>query len=259
MLDLNLTLVQTDISWLNKEENLERFERLIKIADPLSNIIILPEMFSTGFTMEPESVAEEMNGHTVQWMNAMAEISSAVVTGSLVITENGKFYNRLIWMNPDGSCEYYDKKHLFSLAGENEHYTPGHKKLIVNFKDWKICPVICYDLRFPVWLRNKEEYDLLIVVANWPMIRSTQWENLLYARAIENQCYVAGVNRIGKDGNNFVYDGTTMVINANGEALTRTVGFERMSFIKIRHHLMAQTRKELPFLADRDTFELKGE
>lgn len=256
MLDLNLTLIQAEIAWLKKDENLEKFSRLIEIADPLSNIIILPEMFSTGFTMDPAPVAEEMDGPTIKWMQEKSENAGAVITGSIVITENGKYYNRLIWMNPDGSFEYYDKKHLFALSGETEHYTAGTKKLIIEFKDWKICPVICYDLRFPVWLRNKEDYDLMIVVANWPMARSGQWEHLLSARAIENQCYVAGVNRIGKDGNNFAYDGTSMVVNADGDTLTRTVGFERMSFVKIKHYLMEQTRRELPFLNDRDAFEI---
>src|SRR5699024_11051193 len=185
-----------------------------------TDLIVLPEMFSTGFTMNPETLAEEMNGPTMKWMLEQAQKFSCVVTGSLPIKEDGKFFNRLIWMRPDGSFEHYDKRHLFGLGKEDRVYSPGNKKLFVELNGWKICPVICYDLRFPVWLRNTNaEYDILLVVANWPEKRSSHWKALIPARAVENQAFVIGVNRVGHDGNEVYHAGDSMCIDPNGKTV----------------------------------------
>ena len=184
MQDLKVALVQTDLAWENKKLNFVNFEKNLEMLPPDIDIIILPEMFNTGFSMNPAPIAETLKGETLQWMKKMSHQKNAVLTGSLIISEGNGYYNRLIWMLPDGNFSYYDKKHLFTLAGEQNFYKPGDKKLIVEYKGLRFCPVICYDLRFPVWLRNTENYDCLIVVANWPERRISHWEHLLVARAI---------------------------------------------------------------------------
>src|SRR5205085_2232368 len=193
MEDLRITLVQTNLHWENKKENLRLFSALIKNIKEKTDIITLPEMFSTGFTMNASNLYGGMNDEAVQWMRDIATEKNCVVTGSLIIGENGKYYNRLVWMTPDG-IDTYDKRHLFSLAKEDDTFTPGNKKIIKTVKGWKILPLVCYDLRFPVWSRrtDDENYDLIIYVANWPERRVHAWKQLLMARAIENQCYVAG-------------------------------------------------------------------
>lgn len=224
-------------------------------------------MFSTGFTMNARAVAEKMHGKTMLWMKQKALERECVITGSIVIEEDGKYYNRLIWQRPDGTAEFYDKKHLFRYAGEQEHYTEGNKKLIVDLHGWKICPMICYDLRFPVWIRNKFKagdvnspvpgYDVLIFVANWPEKRNYPWKILLQARAMENQCYVIGVNRTGTDGNNFSYSGDSMILNPKGEIISKTKPKEDSSeTITLSKQELDDWRKTFPAWMDADKFEL---
>lgn len=227
MQNLKLAYVQTTLQWEDPGNNLKHFSQRIGDIDEAVDLIVLPEMFTTGFTMQPHAVAEPMMGPAMEWMAKHAMERSCVVTGSLIIKEDGHYYNRLIWMSPDGQYQYYDKVHLFSYAGEDEHYTCGMKKLIVNLKGWNIMPLICYDIRFPVWNRNRYvpgegfSYDCLLYVANWPSTRSHAWRILLMARAIENLCYVVGVNRIGVDGRNIPYSGDSAVIDPLGESLSQ--------------------------------------
>ncbi|MCC6837611.1 MAG: amidohydrolase, partial [Bacteroidia bacterium] len=224
MNDLKITIIQSALYWENIDWNLEQFAKKIDSIKEQTDLIILPEMFTTGFTMQPELLAEGMNGKALAWMKVHAQKKQCVITGSFVCEENGNYYNRLVWMRADGSYATYDKRHLFTMANEDKHYTAGSKKIIEEIKGWKICPLICYDLRFPVWARNKNDnrYDLLIYVANWPERRNHPWKTLLLARSIENQCYVAGVNRVGNDGNEIYHSGDSAVINFKGEILSKT-------------------------------------
>ena len=256
MQDLKVALVQADLVWENKKTNLSNIEKSIDSLPSDVDVIILPEMFSTGFTMNPAPNAETMEGDAVKWMKRISHEKNAALTGSLIIAEGNGYFNRLIWMLPDGSFSYYDKKHLFTLAGEQNFYKAGNKKLIVDYKGWKICPMICYDLRFPVWLRNTENYDLLIVVANWPERRISHWEHLLVARAIENQSYVIGVNRVGTDGNDFYYNGSTMVVNPMGKKMLKISDLSNVVVATLKYDQITQIRKDLPFLNDRDQFSI---
>src|ERR1700710_1971381 len=224
MSTLTCTLIQTKLFWQNANANRQMLEEKINSIKEKTEIVILPEMFSTGFSMQPEKFAETMNGETVEWMGKIASAKKIILTGSLMIKEDDKFYNRLIWMLPNGEYGCYNKRHLFAYGDEHNHYTAGTKRCIASVKGWKINLQVCYDLRFPVWARqsfdsgqDKSEYDVLIYVANWPERRSHAWKTLLCARAIENQCYVVGVNRVGSDGNNLNYSGNTLVIDPLGE------------------------------------------
>lgn len=257
---MKITAIQSDLFWENKEANLEMFQR--KIGDCKgSNIIVLPEMFSTGFSMNPAPLAETMQGPTVQWMKEVSARNRMIITGSIIIEENGKYYNRLIWMLPDGSTGYYNKRHLFAFAGEHNYYSSGNRRLIASVNSWKINLIVCYDLRFPVWIRQKPsvenheaEYDILIVVANWPQKRAHAWKSLLIARAIENQCYVVGVNRIGNDGKGIYHSGDSMIVDPLGEVLAIATNIEEaLSFVPDKEFL-EKTREGLPFLRDGDKF-----
>lgn len=248
---MNITLVQTKLHWEKIEANLEMFSQKLQNL-PQTDLIILPEMFTTGFSMNAAPLAEEMGASAMQWMEKQASKHQAVITGSLIIKEHDNFYNRLIWMRPDGSYEYYDKKHLFTMAKEEETYTAGDKKVIIEYMGFKICPLICYDLRFPVWNRNKEDYDLAIYVANWPAKRSYHWRSLLLARAIENQCYVAAVNRVGDDGKDFHYSGDSALIDPAGEIIYQKTEEEDIFQTNISLSHIQEVRKKLPFLKDRD-------
>jgi len=250
---INITIIQSNIIWEDKDSNLKNYQN--KIDNIESDLIILPEMFTTGFTMDPKSLAETMSGETVQWMKENASKMNSAICGSIIIEEDDKYFNRFIWVNPDGSIHHYDKKHLFSFAGEDKNYTPGKEKLIIEYKGWKICPLICYDLRFPVWSRNSEEYDLLIYVANWPTKRKLAWKSLLVARAIENQCYVIGVNRIGYDENNY-YSGESKLVNALGETLYVNSHVEDIYTTTISKYELNKVRAQLPFLNDKDNFKI---
>ncbi len=255
MQDLKITLIQCDLAWEDKVRNLAIFSKLIQTAGG-TDVIVLPEMFSTGFSMNAKHLAEKMDGHTVTWMQETANKKSCVITGSLIIEEEGKYFNRLIWMKPDGNYSYYDKRHLFSLGDEHNSYEKGNKKLIVEISGWKLCPLVCYDLRFPVWSRNEEDYDVLIYAANWPERRIYAWTQLLIARAIENQCYVIGVNRIGIDGNNIYHSGNSAVINPMGEKLWEVIDERAVYTASLSKQYLTDIRTKLPFLSDRDAFEI---
>jgi len=252
---LNITIIQPDIVWEDKEANLKRYEEDIAGIKEKREVVVLPEMFSTGFSMQPEKLAETMDGPSLKWMKETASRCRCILTGSLIIEEDGNYFNRLIWMQPDGVFGVYDKRHLFGYAGEDEHYTSGNKKLIVSVKGWKICPLICYDLRFPVWARNgQEHYDVLLYVANWPERRSLAWKTLLQARAIENQSYVVGVNRIGVDGKNIAYTGDSSVFSPLGEKLWQQSNTSCVHTITLDRETLEKVRTELPFLKDADRF-----
>jgi len=258
MEDLKVTTIQTPLHWQDPNTNKEMFESYFQKIDE-TDLVILPEMFTTGFSMEAELLAEEMSGPTINWMKIQSKNISAVITASLIIKEDNKYYNRLIWMRPDGTYEQYDKRHLFAMAGEHKYYTPGLQKLIVELKGWRVCPLICYDLRFPVWARNKDEYDLLIYTANWPEKRASDWKVLLQARSIENQAYTIGVNRSGTDGKGYKYSGDTTVI-APGPKGVIFHTIDEVNFTT--HHLLVDdlitTRQKLPFLIDRDEFVIRN-
>ena len=268
MEDLKVTLVQTRLHWENVEKNISMFDDILYSVKEQTDLIILPEMFSTGFTMNT-SVAETLSGKSLQWLKEKAKEKNCVITGSLMITENEKNYNRLIWMQPDGSFETYDKRHLFRMADEQNHFTAGEKKLIATLKGWKICPLICYDLRFPVWSRNHaplslrrgaggEVYDVLIYVANWPARRSLAWNTLIPARGVENQSYVVAVNRIGADGYNVDYSGDSVVFNPLGEKLSILQPNEnKHETITLSWKSLQDYRDKFPAAMDADDFELK--
>ena len=255
--NLKITLFQGYLFWEKTDKNLQNITLKLSAIREKTDLIILPEMFSTGFTMNAAEMAEPMDGKTMQWMKKMAILYECVVTGSLVIKENDKYYNRLIWMRPDGSYEYYDKRHLFALGNEHNTYTAGNKKLIVELKGWKICPVICYDLRFPVWLRNvNETYDLLVIVANWPERRALHWRTLIPARAVENQTYVIGVNRVGHDGNEVYHSGDSTCIDPNGNVVYYKRDEEDLYTFSIHGDEVTKTRRAFPFLKDAENFKL---
>jgi len=257
--DLKVTIVQTTLAWENVDANLAAFSQKIENIEPSSSdLIVLPEMFSTGFTMNASTVAETMNGKAVDWMAKTAAHKKAVLTGSCVIKADGKYYNRLIWMRPDGTFEFYDKRHTFRMAEENKTYASGKKKLIVELAGWRICPMVCYDLRFPVWSRNTGDYDCLIYVANWPERRSYAWRHLLIARAIENQAYVVGVNRIGKDGKEIDYSGYSVILNAKGEPVSSTqANMESIETVALSYKELENYRKEFPVSLDADKFKIE--
>ncbi len=256
MENLTITILQPDITWENKTDNIRNYQSVINHIND-SDIIILPEMFTTGFSMSTELLAEDMSGMTVNWMSVNAVKRKSVICGSVIIKDGGKYYNRFIWVQPDGLIATYDKKNLFSYAGETNHYTPGDKKIVIDYKGWKICPQICYDLRFPVWARNKEDYDILLYVANWPESRSEAWKTLLKARAIENQCYVIGVNRVGYDGNGLSYSGDSCIIDAFGTKILEVPkDLPNISKKEISKKNLIYQRQELPFLKDIEKFNL---
>ncbi|MBD3748878.1 MAG: amidohydrolase [Sphingobacteriales bacterium] len=254
---LKITLLQAYLFWENIDKNLQNLGLKLAAIRESTDLIILPEMFNTGFTMNAAELAEEMEGKTMKWMKEKAHYFNAVITGSLIIKENGKYYNRLIWMHPDGSYQQYDKKHLFGMGGEDKVYTSGQKKLRIELNDWKIMPAICYDLRFPVWLRNNEDpYDLLLVVANWPEKRVHHWRTLIPARAIENQSYIIALNRVGHDGNEIYYSGDTTCIDPRGNVVYYKRDEEDLYTFTIYKSEVEKVRAEMPFLKDSDPFKL---
>lgn len=255
---MKIALIQTSLIWENARANRTNFEKLINTIDEPTDIILMPEMFSTGFTMEPATVAETMDGETIQWMKIMAAAKDCAVAGSVVIKENGNYYNRFLFVLPDGEVKAYDKRHLFSLAGENKAYTNGVDRLIIDYRGWKICPLVCYDLRFPVFSRNTEAFDLLLYAANWPQPRIHAWDTLLKARAIENMCYVAGVSRIGQDNNGHNYPGHSQVVDCLGANVVAPSENEGVFTVTLDKESMLETRKKLDFLSDRDSFILQG-
>lgn len=259
MQHLKIAILQADLVWENSAENLKNFsEKIHQINEPV-DLIVLPEMFTTGFSMHPQKIGDTMHGETIAWMRKTASEKNAAIAGSVIIFENNNFYNRFLFVHPSGEINFYDKRHLFTLAGEDKVYVAGKEKLIVEYKGWKICPLVCYDLRFPVWARNAEDYDLLIYVANWPKIRIAAWDTLLKARAIENMCYTIGVNRVGVDTNNYEYSGHSAAFNCLGEQVAETKeNTEETVVFTLDKNLSSEIRNKLGFLNDRDTFEIKS-
>lgn len=266
---LTITCVQTQLHWEDKAANLKMLDEKIRGIKERTEIVILPEMFSTGFSMKPELLAETMDGDTVSWMKKIASEKKIILTGSFIcrdassgLKNEAVYYNRLVWMLPNGEYGYYDKRHLFGYADEDDHYTAGTKRLIASVKGWKINLLVCYDLRFPVWARQQSgpdgaEYDLLIYVANWPERRIHAWKTLLQARAIENQCYVVGVNRTGNDGMDIHYSGESMIIDPLGEVLYTKKEEEDIFTMTIDKEKLETVREKLPFLKDADEFQIK--
>ena len=256
--ELNIVGIQSSIVWEKPAANLEYFDEQISKLPSTVDLVILPEMFTTGFSMNPISIAETMEGPSIKWMVTTAKTNRMALVGSVVIKENDQYFNRLFFVHPNGHIETYDKRHLFTLAKENDQYTSGNERLIVLYKGWRICPLICYDLRFPVWSRNTNEYDLLVFVANWPSIRIHAWDTLLKARAIENMSYCIGVNRVGKDENGYEYNGHTAIYNFLGEKLSRTIeGKENILQCVVSKNELQKIRQKLNFLEDQDAFKIE--
>ena len=276
---LIITTIQPDLVWEDKAANLKRLEQQIfSIPDP-AEVVVIPEMFSTGFSMRPEALAEPMDGPTVNWMREVAARRRIILTGSVIIGEEGNYYNRMIWMLPNGEYGVYDKRHRFAYAGENEHYTAGNRRLVASIKGWRILLQVCYDLRFPVWSRQTPqdpantpdratpaplatgepqlEYDCIIYVGNWPERRSVAWKTLLQARAIENQSYVVGVNRVGNDGNNIYHSGDSMIIDPLGEVLYHGFGKEEIFTQTLQKERLTEVRQRFPFWRDADHFSIE--
>jgi omega-amidase len=260
MSTLSFTLIQTHLHWEDKAANLAMLEQKIMSIRGKTEIVVLPEMFSTGFSMQPGKLAEDMNGETVSWMKKVAAAQKIILTGSVIIKEDGHYYNRLLWVQPDGKMGYYDKRHRFAFAGEDNEYTAGNKRTIAQVKGWKINLQVCYDLRFPVWARqhstDSPEYDVLLYVANWPERRVHAWKTLLTARAIENQCYVVGVNRVGDDGNGIHHNGASMVIDPLGTVLYQKEEEEDIYTITLEQEPLQQVREKFPFWKDADHFKI---
>jgi omega-amidase len=253
---MKVALVQTDLIWENPEANLRAFEQQLNSIEANTDLIVLPEMFTTGFTMHPEAVAETMNGNAVNWLKQQAFEKQSAIIGSVVITENGNYYNRLIFAFPDGSLAHYDKRHLFTLAGEDKKYTAGKEKVIVDYKGWKICLLVCYDLRFPVFARNTEDYDLLIYVANFPERRISAWDILLPARAVENMSYTLGINRIGEDENQNTYVGHSQALDCLGNYILPPQTEKGIYYVVLDKESQKDLREKLGFLNDRDDFSI---
>jgi omega-amidase len=253
---MKIALIQTALIWENPSENRSLLQYKINAISQYVDLIVLPEMFTSGFTMNPKNVAETMQGETILWLKDVAKTRNCSLTGSLVIEENGNYFNRLVFVFPNGEIQCYDKRHLFTLAGEDQVYTSGTEKLIVEYKGFKICPLICYDLRFPVFSRNVEDYDLLIYVANWPKLRVNAWDILLKARAVENMSYTIGVNRVGKDDNNHEYVGHSQAIDFLGNHIVEPYETEDIFVVELNKEKMLETRSKLAFLNDKDEFEI---
>lgn len=256
--NLKVTVFQAYLFWENTEKNLRNLSLRLNIGvKEKTDLIVLPEMFNTGFSMNAMSLAESMDGQTMTWLKDTAHRYDCVVTGSLIIYEDNNFYNRMIWMLPNGNFEKYDKHHLFGLGGEDKIYTAGQDQVIVDLKGWKIRLAICYDLRFPVWLRNADgAYDILLVIASWPDKRAGHWKALIPARAIENQCYVIAVNRVGHDGNEVYHSGHSMCLDANGNTVYYKPEDEDLYTFSINYQDLVKNRRSFPFLRDADTFQL---
>jgi predicted amidohydrolase len=254
---LKIAILQSEIVWEDPEMNRINFSKKIDSVSEKVDLFILPEMFTTGFTMSPEKVSESMTGKTMLWLKRIAKNKDTAITGSLIIKESHVYYNRLVFVFPDGRVQTYDKRHTFSLAGEDKIYASGNNKLVVSYKNWKICPMICYDLRFPVWARNTENYDVLVYVANWPEPRISAWDTLLKARAIENMSYCIGVNRVGKDDNNHEYTGHSAVYDVFGQKMTAfKPGETKTEIIKLNKENLLKSRTRFKFLNDKDSFML---
>ena len=268
MSTLTISIIQPNLVWQDVPANLAQLEKMIVDLPSNTQLVVLPEMFSTGFSMSPEAHATTMEGEPVLWMKLVAADRKVILTGSLMIHEDGKFFNRLIWMLPTGQFGTYDKRHLFGYAHEHEHYAPGHNRFIASVNRWKVHANICYDLRFPAWSRQQmretapgqlePEYDILMYVANWPSKRVHAWRSLLVARAIENQCYVIGVNRVGSDANGHEYPGQSLIVDPIGNILHQGSSEPETYTITLDKSALDETRRQLPFLNDADIFHFKA-
>ena len=253
---LKIAGLQTSLQWENPDANRKKLEKQIDEIEGEVDVIVLPEMFTTGFSMKPKSLAEDMNGPTVEWMKKWSKSKNAVITGSIIIKDSERYFNRMLWVEPSGDIQYYDKRHLFTLAGEHKEYTAGETQKVISYLGWKINLNVCYDLRFPVWSRNTTTYDISIYVANWPHPRISAWSTLLRARAIENQSFVVGVNRIGHDANNNEYSGQSAVIDMEGNYLAQAHDKQTTLLATLDRSNLMSFRKRFPFYQDRDDFQL---
>ena len=248
--------IQADLKWENPKQNCLYFKTQIATVKTKPDVVVLPEMFTTGFSMDAKKIAESLQGETIAWMKSMALENNFAICGSLAIKDKEQFYNRFVFVHPSGKIDFYDKKHRFTLAGEDKIYTSGNKRKIITFRGWKIYPQICYDLRFPTWSRNTKNYDLLIYVANWPNKRNVAWQTLLKARAIENMAYTIGVNRVGTDANNLTYSGDSMIVDYLGETLSDLkAGEQGIITASLEKNKQNLVREKLGFLDDKDAFE----
>ncbi len=257
---LRVSMIQAELAWQDPAANRTALARHFRGLQGHTDLIVLPEMFSTGFTMEASALAETMDGPTVDWMREESAAVGCAITGSLIVRDgagaDARHYNRLLFAKPDGTLAHYDKRHLFRMAREQEHYAAGRERLVVQFKGWRICPMVCYDLRFPVWSRNRGDYDVLIYVANWPARRRSAWSVLLRARAIENLCYVVGVNRVGRDGNGASYAGDSAALDFLGQSLGGDHGGAFVETVTLDREALERWRQKFPAHLDADKFEL---
>lgn len=257
--NLSVTWIQTSLEWENINANLDNFNHILDNFKESTDLIILPEMFTTGFSMNSEKLAEDFSGKAIQFLKHQAAAHGCVITGSIIFKSGNSFFNRLIWCEANGKISHYDKHHLFALARENYSYSPGISKVIMEIKGWKILPLICYDLRFPVWSRNTDHYDLSIYIANWPEKRKTAWKTLLPARAIENQCYVVGVNRIGLDGKQISYSGDSAAYDFYGAIISESpINAEEIKTVVLNKNILDKFRADFPFLNDMDSFKFNS-
>jgi predicted amidohydrolase len=254
--NLRVTMIQAELAWQDPATNRRELAAHFRGLAGHTDLIVLPEMFTTGFSMDAAALAEPMDGPTIGWLREESAAVGCAITGSLIVTEGGQHYNRLVWATPDGGVAYYDKRHLFRMAREHEHYASGNRRLTVELKGWRICPLVCYDLRFPVWSRNRGDYDVLLYVANWPSRRRTAWSALLRARAIENVCYVVGVNRVGKDGNGASYTGDSVALDFLGNVLGGDRGGDFVETVVFDRESLATFRRDFPVHLDADDFTL---
>lgn len=254
---LRVTPLQTRLVWEDPAANRARFSALFDDLQGKTDLIVLPEMFSTGFSMAPESCAEAPDGNTQAWLKTEASRTGAAICGSIAVVDQGRFMNRFVWADPEGNFYHYDKRHLFRMGEESEHYSAGEQRVLIEYRGWRILPQVCYDLRFPVWCRNRNDYDLMLCVANWPAPRRNAWRTLLMARAIENQCYVVGVNRVGRDGNQLDYAGDSLVVDFKGELLADGVGAEEWQINQaLDAAALSRFRERFPAWKDADEFQL---
>ena len=258
MQDLTISLVQTALHWHDPAANRAALEALLDEAPGTSDLVILPEMFTTGFTMDAAEQAETMQGDTLAWLREQAATRGQTLTGSLVVEEQGRYFNRLLWMPPDGKPGWYDKRHLFRMAGEHQVYAAGNTRPVFRLGDWRVLPLVCYDLRFPVWSRGADEFDLLLYVANWPRARRSAWTTLLPARAVENLCYSAGVNRVGTDGKGVDYAGDSGAWNFFGNCLCEAGDATGVFDIMLDGAALVRYREKFPAHRDADSFSLDG-
>ncbi len=254
---MNATIVQSGLKWEERAANLAHFSSLLEVASPGSGIVVLPEMFTTGFTMNPSPLAESMKGPTVSWMMEKASVGGYAICGSVIIEDEGKFFNRLLLVTPEGHVNFYDKRHLHTMSGEHTVYSRGNKRVVVSYREFSFNLQVCYDLRFPVWSRNRGDTDVIIYSANWPSVRSSVWKALLVARAIENQCYVIGVNRVGENPDGTAYTGDSAIIGPRGETLASLEpGVEGVASAMLSMDSLEKYRTDMPIWRDADPFEL---